>query len=247
MKSQVAYVVNANPDYLEMTRTSIRLLRHHNASIPVIVFLIDDVRYRQPAGFFDFCARWDIRIRTCPDVSHGYFQDNKVHVGQCEGDRVLVLDADTFVFADPEELFNTYAGFDVVGCTNDWAWHRGYQTDLIPGDPAPLNSGVLLCSSRFLRSWTKQMPGLHEALRTGGRFPALTRWLYQVSANAYNREEFGLTICSRDPGFRTTHFAEADCKLLKYKRLDSDLARFRSCTRIFHSYSQHWRRCAARL
>ena len=91
------------------------------------------------------------------------------------------------------------------------------------------------------------MPGLHEALRTGGRFPALTRWLYQVSANAYNREEFGLTICSRDPGFRTTHFAEADCKLLKYKRLDSDLARFRSCTRIFHSYSQHWRRCAARL
>ena len=247
MKSQVAYVVNEDPVYLEMTETSIRLLRQHNGTIPVTVFLVEDTLQQRSAGFIDFCDRWGVRIRTCPDVSDGYFQDNKVHLGQCESDRVLVLDADTFVFADPEELFATYAGFDVVGCTNDWVWHRGYRADLIPGNPVPLNSGVLLCSSRFLRSWTKQMPGLHETLRTGGRFPALTRWLYDVSASAYNREEFGVTICSRVRDFRTTHFADADCKLLKYKRLDADLARFRSCTKIFHSYSQHWRRCAARI
>jgi hypothetical protein len=244
---QVAYVVNADSLYMEMAKTSIHLVRQHNPTIPVVVFLVDDPRYRRPADLIDFCDRFDVRVEHCPDVSRGYFQDNKVHLGACEGDRLLLLDADTFVFADVAELFDDYVGFDLVGCTNDWVWHLGYRADFIPGAPTPLNSGILLCSSHFLRAWTQQMPELHEALRTGTRFPALTRWLYAVSANAYNREEFGLTICSAEGGFRSAHFTEDDCKLLKYRRLDSDFAHFRSCTKIFHSYSQHWRRCIGHI
>jgi hypothetical protein len=243
---QVAYIANADSLYMEMAKTSIHLLRQYNASIPVTVFLVEDSRYRRPDDFHDFCDRWRVQVRECPNVSSGYFQDNKVHLARCEGDRVLLLDADTFVFADVVELFTAYADFDLVGCTNDWVWKLGYQAGFIPGGPAPLNSGVLLCSSRFLKAWTQQIPELHEALRIGSRFPALTGWLYAISATAYNREEFGLTTCSAEGEFRTAHFAERDCKLLKYRRLDSDLANFRSCTKVFHSYSQHWRRCVSR-
>ncbi|UCE90279.1 MAG: hypothetical protein JSW10_05540 [Pseudomonadota bacterium] len=158
-----------------------------------------------------------------------------------------MLDADTFVFADVRELFDTYAGFDLVACTNDWVWNLGYQSSYIPGEPSPLNSGVVLCSSGFLQSWTSQIPELHEALQSGTRYPTLTTWLYRASPTAYNREEFALTICGSQEGFRTAHFDESDCKLLKYKRLESDLADFRSCTKLFHSYSQHWRRCVRHL
>lgn len=247
MDWQVAYLVNADSRYMEMAKTSIHLLRRHNSTVPVTVFFIDDHRYCLPADFSDFCNHWDVELRVCPNVARGYFQDNKVHLGQCEGGRLLLLDADTFVFSDVLELFTAYQGYDVVACTNDWVWHCGYRADFIPGSPVPLNSGVLLCSSRFLRAWTQRLPQLHEALRTGRSFPALTEWLYKVSATAYNREEFGLTICSAEARFRTAHFSGADCKLLKFSRLDSDLAHFQSCTKIFHSYSGYWRRCVSRL
>lgn len=247
MNRQVAYIVNADSLYMEMTKTSIHLLRQYNATIPVTVFLIDDSRFAQPADFDDFCGKWGVDLRTCPGVGSGYFQDNKVHLAECEGDRLLLLDSDTFVFADVQELFDTYEEFDLVACRNDWVWHLGYQSSYIPGEPVPLNSGVVLCSSRFLKSWTSQIPDLHEALARGTQYPALTAWLYQASPTAYNREEFALTICSAQNGFRAAHFDERDCKLLKYKRLTSDLADFRSCTKLFHSYSQHWRKCLAHL
>ena len=247
MDSQVAYLVNGASPYMEMTKTSIHLLRRHNSTVPVTVFFVDDHHHRLPADFSDFCDHWSVELRVCLNVESSYFQDNKVHLGQCEGERVLLLDADTFVFADVLELFEAYQGYDVVACTNDWVWHCGYRAEFIPGNPVPLNSGVLLCSSRFLGAWSGRLPELHECLRTGRSFPALTKWLYEVSASAYNREEFGLTICSAEAHIRTAHFADADCKLLKYSRLDSDLAQFQSCTKVFHSYSGHWRRCVSCL
>jgi hypothetical protein len=247
MHCQVAYVVNNAPRYMEMAKTSIHLLRQHNRTVPVTVFLVEQPQHRRPRDFYDFCEEWEVDLQRRRDVGTGYFQDNKVHLAGCTGDLVLALDADTFVFADVDELFNAYAGFDLVACANDWVWHLDYRADLIPGGPLPLNSGVALCSSEFLAAWTTAMPSLHEALRTGTGNPSLTDWLYRASATAYNREEFGMTICSARADFRTDCFDERDCKLLKYRRLDRDLADFRACTRIFHSYSQHWRRCLRHL
>jgi hypothetical protein len=247
MNRQVAYVVNADSPYLEMTKTSIHLLRQHNATIPITVFLVENRARRQPADFHDFCLEWNVRVRTHPDLETGYFQDNKIRLAEADGDSILLLDADTFVFADVAELFDTYAEFDVVACANDWAWNCGYQADYIPGSPTPLNSGAVLCSSRFLKAWTARMPELHEGLKMRTSYTRLSAWLYEVSATAYNREEFALTICSAQLGIRSARFDERDCKLLKYKRLDSDLANFRLCTKIFHSYSQHWRRCVRYL
>jgi hypothetical protein len=247
MEREVAYLVNAEPVYLEMVKTSIHLLRQHNENIAVTAFLVHDGRHRWPADFADFCDHWCVQLCPCPNVGANYFQDNKIHLARCQGERVLLLDADTFVFADVAELFEAYRAFDVVACTNDWVWHRRYRKDFIPGKPLPMNSGVVLCSSRFLRSWTASIPGLHETLCNGRQFPALTRWLYEVSRTAYNREEFGLTICSAAPGFYPGHFAEQDCKVLKFRRLVADLADFRACTKIFHSLSPQWRRCVSSL
>ena len=232
---------------MEMTKTSIHLLRQYNKSIPVSVFLVEDPRFRHPGDFYDFCDMWEININVRPNLAGDYFQDNKVHLAGCEAERLLLLDSDTFVFADVDELFEKYAAVDIAACTNDWVWHSGYDASFIPGNPTPLNSGVILCSSRLLRSWTRQIPNLHDSLRKGTRYPALTDWLYQVSDSAYNREELGLTICSVEDAYEVAHFSEQDCKLLKYKRLDDDLADFRACTKIFHSYSQHWRKCLSYL
>lgn len=247
MHRQVAYVVNADSLYMEMAKTSLLLLREQNATIPVTVFLVDDHRLRRPDDFRDFCETLCVDISSCPSVASDYFQDNKICLAECRGECVLLLDADTFVFADVAALFEKYAGFDVVACTNDWVWHLGYQRGYIPGNPHPLNSGIVLCSSRFLRAWTDRIPMLHEALKRGTLFPELSNWLYEISASAYNREEFALTMCSAEATFRAGVFDEQDCKLLKYKRLQADLDNFRSCTKIFHSYSQHWRRCVSHL
>jgi hypothetical protein len=247
VKLQVAYIANAESSYMEMTKTSIHLLRQHNSTIPVTVILIEDSRFRTPWDFHDFCEKWQIDLRTCHSVGPDYFQDNKVQLAACAADRVLLLDSDTFIFADVRELFDIYEAFDMVACANDWVWNLGYRARYIPGEPVPLNSGVVLCSSRFLKSWTSQIPDLHAALKAGTRYPELSNWLYQASPTAYNREEFALTICGTQHGFRIGHFEESDCKLLKYKRLERDLAHFRSCTKLFHSYSQHWRNCVRHL
>lgn len=247
MARQVAYVVNAESLYMEMTKTSIHLLRQCNATIPVQVFLIASPCASPPADFLEFCDRWQVELVQHPSVSEAYFQDNKVCLAACVAERVLVLDADTFVFADVDELFDTYADADLAACTNDWVWETGYDAGFVPGSPVPLNSGVVLCSTRLLGYWTRRMPALHAALKAGVEYPALSDWLFRVSPSAYNREEWGLTICSSEASFVVTHFDERDCKLLKYRRLDQDLADFRSCTRIFHSYSQHWRQCLSYL
>lgn len=228
---------------MEMTKTSIHLLRQYNTTIPVQVFLVESPRFRRPPDFDDFCDKWKVEVTVCPNVSEEYFQDNKVHLARCTAQRVLLLDSDTFVFADVNELFDTYAGADVVACTNDWVWQASYDAGFIPGRPKPLNSGVVLCSSRLIEYWTHRMPALHDALKTGTDYPALSDWLFRVSPNGYNREELGLTICSVEGTYEVAHFDERDCKLLKYKRLNEDLANFRACTKVFHSYSQHWRRC----
>jgi hypothetical protein len=243
----VAYVANANALYMEMLKTSIHLLRQHNSSIPTTVYFIEGEAGRLPADFRDFCRAWNVHVRAYRDLATGYFQDNKVRLAEANVRSMLLLDADTFVFADVEELFDAYEKFDVVACTNDWAWNRGYRGEYIPGSPAPLNSGIVLCSSRFLNAWTTRMPELHEALRAGTRYRRLSAWLYEVSATAYNREEFALTICSAHPGFCSAHFDESDCKLLKFKRLDADLADFRRSTKLFHSYSPYWRNCVRYL
>ena len=101
---------------------------------------------------------WNVRVRTYQDLATGYCQDNRICPSDADGDSVLLLDADTFVFADVAELFDTYAGIDVVACTNDWAWHCGYRADYIPGGPMPSNSGVVLGSSQFLKHGRPECP-----------------------------------------------------------------------------------------
>ena len=247
MDCEVVYMVNGDSTYVEMTKTSIHLLRQHNREIAVRVFLINDSRHSQPVDLLDFCAAWDVAVVQRPNLSGTYFQDNKVHLAECRAERVLLLDADTFVFADLRPLFERYAESDVVACSNDWVWERGYPADAIPAASAPLNSGVVLCTGRFLADWTGRMPALHAALCEGTRYPLLSQWLYRVSQTAYNREELGLTLVTAEGDYKVNYFREEDCKLLKFKRLKQDMADFRSCTRVFHSYSQHWRACLRHL
>jgi hypothetical protein len=192
-------------------------LRHHDRDVAVHLFYAGD----PPAGFQDLAARYNVTIHSMPHLIEtlarytpywrelSAFPTYGKHL--CldllpQADRVLYVDCDTFWFASPARLFETYAGCDFYGCCEvasrlfDPTSYEGVFIDedalaricaaeglaFIP----PMNTGVMLTTAslrhklisrhRLLLDFAARLLGFNEAARIP--LPTNTPWITEQIA-----------------------------------------------------------------
>jgi len=125
------YIVSGHPSFVQMTTTSIEMIRRYNREVPIRVFFVAYAVYPRPEHEFDaFCSRNAVEMLRRPPLDKGdYFQENKAWLGDCTESMILLLDSDTFIFGDVERVFDKYDQYDVSACRPSAI----LRSDLAPG------------------------------------------------------------------------------------------------------------------
>lgn len=261
MDKTVAYVTNEHPYYLRMILNSASMLRRHNRTVPVRVFLVRDGSSqtierenvsRSACGtgeavdmFLRGCEGIGVEVIEKPPLVYPgeetFFHVNRMYMGELAEDRVLYLDADTFVFGDVESLFDRYRGVGLAACRADWALARGYDLNFLPVPVVPFSSGVMVWNFGEVRWWCERLPGYLADLRTGDG--PLSRWLYVQHPDCLLREEFSVSKHVSEQGLSFDYIRREDCHLVKS---DDDIQAIGEST-VFHCYTPNWKKCCRRL
>lgn len=233
-----AYLVNDNPLYLKMAAGSIGGLRDWNKDVSVKVILVDQGK-NDTSAFRKVCEEADVEIMDRPylktEEGESYFPINKAYFAEVEGDQILFIDTDTFIFGDVDILFDTYQECDVVACENRWV-KDGWRDDYLPNNMRPLNSGVMLWKGEKLRQAVESMPQICVDLRDR-KYP-LSEFLYSVSDDCWNREEFAYSLFIADNGLNYGYFDPKHSYNLLWEQ---DIEKSRE-TIILHTYTANWQR-----
>lgn len=222
---------------MKMISVSISGLRKYS-NLPIKVIFIEN-RKDDPSQFLSFCDQFNVEIIrkewfNCDDELN-YFPINKAHLADIQGDRILFIDADTFVFGDVECIFDQYNGFDVVACENKWGkelWKPHYLKKV-----RPINSGVMLWDGDWLRLSAALMPDICVGLKNK-QYP-LSEYLYNVDHKCWNREEFAYSVfLDQQETLQVGYFDRQHVHNLLWEQEIKDAKK----SIIFHSYTSQWRK-----
>jgi hypothetical protein len=175
-----------------MAANSIHMLRHFNTQIPIKVIFVSDKS--PPQNLIDYSQTYNFEIISKPSLvfpgQEPYFPMNKIYLRDLTEDKILFIDADTFIFGDVNDIFEYYKEFDCVGCWNKWVYSQGWTDDLMT--VKPINSGVVLWSNQALKDNYDNLVK-HRAELNSGETP-LSKWLISIEHGKWNREEFSLAL-----------------------------------------------------
>lgn len=237
------YLVNDHPMYMEMVGNSIHMLRCHNPTIPVRVIFLPGSPSSTTSWFLNLCDEKSVTVdRKEPMKVEGeeaYFPINKMLLADSPEDRILFIDSDTFIFRDVAQLFDTYQGFQAVGCWNKWVYNRGWKDKLL--GVKPMNSGVMLWNTKVLKQACLKLPEYCRELRAGKT--ALSKWLIELNQDCWQREELAYSMFIERHAITHRYFDRKDCINILY---ETDFDAMKE-TAIFHCYTQQWRATHQRL
>lgn len=247
----VNYCVNDRPFYMYMCLNSIKMLRQHNASIPIKLILVRGFSTDRPEmgcyisteDFLRECANLSVDVLSKPwrdiEGEESYFPINKTYLAQLEEDRhVLFIDVDTFIFGDVASLFDKYSDVDVAACCNRWVLkERGWNNQFLSTsrDVAPFNSGIMLFNNGWHHGRYEQWGEFVRDIRQGDS--ALARWLTETN-RVWNREEMALSAMIADSDASYAYFDREDAYNVHWP---DDLFELEKSL-IAHTYTENWKK-----
>lgn len=257
MKRCVVYITNENSSYIYMLMNSVTMLRHHNKTVPIRVFVIKDgssqtIHRNGLPVESDWADAWvkllkvsaadeNLEIIEKPPIElpgeEGFFHMNRVYMGDLDCDSLLFLDADTFVFGDVEKIFDAYVDCKFAAAPAKWVKDRGFNVQWLSGYN-PISSGVMLFNDGMHADWAKKMPHHSYQLRTGH---PMGTWLRTQHEDMLLREEFATNIWAST--ITSSYLSLEHCQLIIVES-DYDLL---GQAIIFHCYTPNWRRAFNKL
>ncbi len=245
----IVYLTNESPFYMRMAATSLEMLRHHNRTVKVRLYLVTDgqsetiSRPNMSATNFTVaalkanCEKLDIEVRPIlPGVypgDEGYFYVQRNLLKDVPEESVMYLDGDTFIFGDVEALFDRYTA-DLSACENEWAYGEGYQEDWL--SLKPFNSGVMIWNNGWFQKWAAELPALCDGIKNGNG--KIGKWLWKRDGKCLGREEFSVSVFAAREKLSYRYLDPKDCWLNKH---EGDYMRAGQSV-IFHSYTNHWKK-----
>lgn len=244
---QAVYVLNEEPFYMTMASYSLRTLRQHNPTLPVLVYFIEDncrdsrgitnkenlarqIRLVSKQELFALFKELNIEFKVYQDLNlkeeKGYFSAQRIVFADCPFERVILIDSDTFIFDDITCLFDIYKDCDFAATTNTFGDH--YHTNWKNKSVRSFNSGVVLFNNHLLRQYGEVVYDYCLSLKK--KTHPLGEWIYKVSQNASGREELAFTLFALDRELNYMYFDPAHVEKEFY----------RGPTKIFHTLSHNW-------
>jgi hypothetical protein len=181
-----------------------------------------------------------------PPAAGDYFPANKTVLRDIDADRIMFVDADTIVFSSLRRLDRRFARFDIAACPSPWVWRHGYQRRFAPDIYMPLNSGLVVMSRRFARTWGTVNATRPAALLADASRAPLIGWLRSVNANAWPRGDLTMSELAWNGEWAVGLMSPRDCYLLARWPDDEDPKIWLAAT-VFHPYSHLWASCLSRL
>lgn len=244
-----------------MTLTSVEMLRRHNKTLPVRVFLVRDhtrqtiVRenvsiYNQVSeeavdDFLSGCEKLGVEVRErIPLIFEGeetFFHINRKYLAELKEENVLYIDADTFIFGDVANILENHAYVDFAACEASWARAKGWDPRFLQIPTGPFSSGLMVWNNGSVRDWCDLMPRYFSDFRKNDT--ALANWLHSLHEDCLLREEFSVTLHVSLSGLTHSFIEESDCHLI---REEACIDRLGEST-IFHCYTPNWKKCYQKL
>ena len=226
------YIVNEEPAYISMLSFSLRMLRQHNPNVPIVVYYVQDgrrdTRYmplveiaralnKLPNDFESlsrFCEELNVEIRVrVPKQEQKYSPLHRLILQEVEDKTVLLLDSDTFIFGNIENLPQIYSEYDFVATPNTFG-----LTNKVPAfDPKfkTFNSGVVLCQNGLFRRWMNTIGNYCDGLYYGGH--PLSKWLWETSTGECDaREEFSASLFVLENNVKYAYFEDKHVQMGSY-------------------------------
>lgn len=244
---QAVYIVNEEPFYMTMASYSLKTLREYNPTLPVLIYFIEDkcrdsrgitdkdflarrVQLINKKEFLQLCEKFNVEVKVYSDLDlkeeKGYFSAQRIVFAECPFERVILIDADTFIYDDITCLFDIYKDCDFAATTNTFGDH--YYTKWKNQSVRSFNSGVVLFNNHLLCKYGELVYDYCLSLKK--KVHPLGEWIYQVSQQASGREELAFTLFALDYDLKYVYFDP--------KHVDKEF--FRPPTKIFHTLSHNW-------
>ncbi|MCB9705523.1 MAG: hypothetical protein H6711_26870 [Myxococcales bacterium] len=228
------YVCDGSARYLAMLGESLRGLRAHNPALTVEVTLVEHaVDEAALDRLLALARRLEVRVRRRPPLAAaaGYFPLHKAYATRPVRERVLLLDADTFVLGSLAPILEGCVEAAIYAVEGRWVYGApSWRPGLLGGAP-PLNSGVVLFNRRSIACW-RPIPSCRSL--ASGAHPEVMRLLLELHPEAYHREELSLSLAASQAGLEARGFERALVGMY-----DREPPRPAEC-RIFHSFGHNW-------
>lgn len=249
MKSRVCcYITSGDDFYCGMVLTSAYMLRQHNKTIPIRVFLIDSDKTTK---IDKYANSLNIEIERFPAtkkaIEQKYFCLNREYLSTCEEDSVLYIDGDTFIFGDVKDLFDRYEKYDFAAATDDWItgtedWSPERLNecyDMVKGSIVPVfNGGLTLWNNKCVRGWASEyLPEICTKLQNK-EFP-LTNWLFANNRVCYHKETFSICLYVSHNRLNYKVMDRKDVVNL-FSKKDYDAWKIKDYI-VYHCFNQNWR------
>ena len=249
------YLTNEHPGYMKMAINSMRMLRKHNADLPVrCVFIRDHCSQTMPRDnisestlsgnselFLEMCRNSNVEVWERPPLmfrgEEKFFHINRMYLNDMQEESLLYIDADTFIFGDVTTIFDDYSDVEFAACPANWAMGRKWKKEYLPSGhlTIPFSSGVMLWNKGAVRDWSSKLNYYCRSLREGKH--AISNWLYQQHDDCLLREEFSVSLHVAYEGIKYRYLKREDCQLILYPSDKNDVGN----SKIFHCYSPNWR------
>lgn len=251
IQKKVVYIVNDFWLYQFMARCSLVTLRRHNPDIEVQVFHVMDggANNRDVGGlqtrvskiprmsseqFRDVCRSLNVKVVPVEGIDMGdeagYTPAQRKCLAGVGGGRVLLLDADTFVFGSLDPLFQLLDEFDFVADKNMWGENR--KVSYKGREFHPYNSGVVLWGEWLLPNYASRVYDYCMGLKDGSH--PMSKWLYentsQSAGHPNGREELACSLFVVDNDLRCSYTTKAQVQTEKY---------YGGCI-VYHTLVQNW-------
>jgi|688.fasta_scaffold00185_8 hypothetical protein len=253
---KVVYIVNESPFYMVLVYFSLISLRRYNPKIPVEILCIRDKNQhsRQISGYkekklgvpwFNFsqfvheCSKMNVIFNIVEDLDMGEEQGftpiQRKEFVRVDGENILLLDADTFIFADITSLFDSYKNYDIVGDKNNMK-KNGVNLPICEKHFYPFNSGVILFRNGTFQEYGRKVYDLcvnikRENHSVGKYFSNLANKINESVVKCMGfREELAFTTFVIENNFKSTYFDSTEVQTYKLN----------GPTKIFHTITPNW-------
>lgn len=257
-KRKAVYIVNDFWLYRLMARCSIATLRAHNPDLRVEVHYVSDAgannrdlggMLTRVAGlprvtadeFREECARLGASVVEVRDIDMGgepgYTPAQRGCLTSVGPGRVLLLDADTFVFGSVDPILDMLDGADFVADRNSFGERRSMEYR--GRTMSPFNSGVVAWGDGWLPRYASQVARYCVELRDGSH--PMSRWLHENTTPGcgppQGREELACSLFVLDNGLRYAYTTKSQVQTGSYMG---------GCI-VHHTLAQNWADAYARL
>ena len=257
-EKKAVYIVNDFWLYRFMARCSLVTLRRHNPDLRVEVYHVRDggANNRDLGGlhtrvakiprmgadeFHSVCSGLGVCMIEVTDLDmgdeSGYTPAQRSCLQGVGGGRVMLLDADTFVFGSLEPMFSLLDDYDFVADRNSFGERK--TMDYRGQSISPFNSGVVMWGDGWLARYASEVQRYCCELKDG-RHP-MSRWLYENtsvgSKHPQGREELACSLFVLDNDLRFAYATKSQVQTERY---------YGGCL-VHHTLVQNWADAYAQL